>query len=110
MSYSLSSKPSRLSAFLADFKHTKTTITGLDLPIKAHGDDCVGCLGVSALAVGGDDDFYMLSEGEEYPLDFKVWGYFCIEGCEFYLRVKDGEVSEISIPGPGAIADEVSVE
>ena len=34
---------------------------------------------ISAIPVGGDQDFYMLSEHEDYELSFKAWGYFNLE-------------------------------
>ena len=34
------------------------------------------------MAVGGGDDFYILHKEPQYPLPFKVEGYFDLVGCE----------------------------
>ena len=40
---------------------------------------------ISAIAVGGACDFYMLSEHDDYSLPFKAWGYYSIDGAsDFY--------------------------
>jgi hypothetical protein len=41
-----------------------------------------GVIGVRAIPVGGLQDFYMFSNAEGYPLDFKVWGYYDLRNCE----------------------------
>lgn len=38
-------------------------------------------MGLGAIAVGGGDDFYMLYNAPEYPLPFKVLGYFDLREC-----------------------------
>lgn len=53
-----------------------TTISEMELPIPNN------LAGVGAMAVGGGDDFYVLSEDPEYYLPFRVWGYFDLVGCE----------------------------
>jgi hypothetical protein len=53
----------------------ETVIEEVSLPIE----NC--WMGFRARAVGGGDSFYMLSEGPEYSLPFKVWGYFNLVGC-----------------------------
>jgi hypothetical protein len=39
-------------------------------------------IGFDAMPVGGGTDFYMFSDNDNYPLNFKVWGYFDIRDCE----------------------------
>lgn len=53
-----------------------TTIKQVELPIAND------VMAISALAVGGADDFYMLDKSEDYPLTFSVWGYFNLLGCQ----------------------------
>ena len=52
---------------------TEVEITEVDLPLNAN------VAGVGAIAVGGDCDFYMLSEHDDYNLPFKAWGYYRID-------------------------------
>jgi hypothetical protein len=52
-----------------------TTVEEESLPVPNN------MMGYGARAVGGGDDFYMLSEEPEYSLPFKVWGYFDLVGC-----------------------------
>ena len=56
-------------------KEGPTLIEEMSLPIPNN------MMGHGARAVGGGDDFYMLSEDPEYSLPFKVWGYFNVVGC-----------------------------
>jgi hypothetical protein len=53
-----------------------TTITEVRLPVENN------IAGLGSIAVGGGDDFYMLSKVQDYPLPFSVWGYFDLVGCE----------------------------
>ena len=53
----------------------ETVIKEVSLPVE----NC--WMGFHARAVGGGDDFYMLSEHPEYSLPFKVLGYFNLVGC-----------------------------
>lgn len=60
---------------------------------RTHGDDgphiieeeklpiANNMMGLGAIAVGGGDDFYMLYNAPEYPLPFKVLGYFDLREC-----------------------------
>jgi hypothetical protein len=41
-------------------------------PIKGHA-------GAGAMAVGGNTDFYMFTEYDNYSLDFKAWGYYRVD-------------------------------
>jgi hypothetical protein len=50
-------------------QHATTTITEVPLPVD-------NIMGVGMLPVGGETDFYMLSETPDYPLSFSVWGHF----------------------------------
>src|SRR5262249_51414185 len=55
---------------------------------REHGDDSVTTIeevsfpvvnniaGVGSMAVGGADDFYMLTKEPSYDLPFQAWGYF----------------------------------
>jgi len=53
-----------------------TTIDPADLPIAKN------VFPLSAMSVGGGDDFYQLYEEPKYSLPFKVMGYFNLVGCE----------------------------
>lgn len=52
-------------------EHCTTAVVRV-YPAFAHNN----AMSVSAMAVGGGDDFYMFSEYEDYTLPFKVWGYY----------------------------------
>jgi hypothetical protein len=41
-------------------------------PIKGHA-------GAGAMAVGGNADFYMFTEYDNYSLDFKAWAYYRVD-------------------------------
>ena len=42
-------------------------------------------LPTGAIPVGGDCDFYMLSEHDDYNLPFRAWGYYVIDDrCTFH--------------------------
>jgi hypothetical protein len=58
------------------FGDAATTIEKVTLPISNN------CIGFGSYAVGGGDDFYLLTRAEGYPLPFKVWGYFDLIDCE----------------------------
>jgi hypothetical protein len=47
-----------------------TTIEAIKLPIPSNW------MGFGSLAVGGNNDFYMLDRTQNYSLPFAVWGYF----------------------------------
>jgi hypothetical protein len=72
----------QLVAYLKDFPDSTTVVEEYPLPIENNW------IGFGARAVGGGDDFYMLSEAPGYSLPFKVWGYFDLVGC---TRVDNGD-------------------
>lgn len=57
-------------------------IKKLELPV--HSNE----MGVGAVAVGGLQDFLMISENPVYSLPFKVWGYYDLR---HYERVEGDE-------------------
>ena len=57
--------------YFEQFPETMFEFTEMELPIETRD-----CMGVGAIPVGGPQDFYMFSEAKDYPLPFKVWGYF----------------------------------
>jgi hypothetical protein len=61
-----------LKAFLRDRRGgTEVEVTEVSLPILAKG-----VMPTGAIPVGGEQDFLMLSENDEHPLPFRVWGYY----------------------------------
>jgi len=65
-----------------------TTLKEITLPM-----DCKKKGPVGAMAVGGSNDFHMLSEESGYNLKFKVWGYYDVRGCERIEEIKPSEVA-----------------
>ena len=63
----------QLAEYLREAHDTDVDIVEVSAPING------GYMPVSALAVGGDCDFYMLSEHDDYSLPFKAWGYYVID-------------------------------
>jgi hypothetical protein len=68
-----------------------TTVEEQKLPIPNN------MMGVGAIAVGWGDDFYMLCNKPEYPLPFKVWGYFDLRDCELTDKQKGLETKRWEI-------------
>ena len=67
-----------LQKYLEDYygSDLRTTIEHVDLPARTN------VAGITTIAVGGADDFYMLDKAADYPLSFSVWGYFNLLGCQ----------------------------
>jgi hypothetical protein len=56
---------------------TSALITPVELPIQSNQ------MGVGALPIGGDTDFFMIGDSLDYGLPFKVWGFMRFGGCTF---------------------------
>lgn len=65
----------RLIDYFGNWDRTKIIVRLADKP-SSHR------VGVGAIPVGGMEDFYMFSDMEGYPLNFKVWGYYNLTGCD----------------------------
>jgi hypothetical protein len=52
------------------------TIKAVKLPLPSN------VMGIGAMPVGGNNDFYMLDKEENYSLPFRVWGYLDLRGCQ----------------------------
>jgi hypothetical protein len=63
----------QFAAYLKTSHGDDVTIEAVTIPIDG------GCMPTSAIAVGGPEDFHMLSEHDDYPLPFKVWGHYSVE-------------------------------
>ena len=64
-----------LIAYLETYNGTKAT----KKPAKKPEN---GYMGVGAIAVGGGQEFYMLSTEPHYNLSFKAWAYYDVRMCE----------------------------
>jgi hypothetical protein len=53
-----------------------------EIIVKLADKPSPNVVGVRAIPVGGLQDFYMFSNAEGYPLNFKVWGYYDLRNCE----------------------------
>jgi hypothetical protein len=62
----------QLAEYLRVAHQEAVVIREVDMPIKR------GYMPISGIAVGGDCNFYMLSEHKDYDLPFRVWGYYRI--------------------------------
>jgi hypothetical protein len=87
-----------LARYLKDNHGADVTITAVPLPLATREGEAM-LLGCSAVAVGGDCDFYMLSEGPEYDLSLKVWGYYHM-GAELRAEKAGGEWVAVDPPEP----------
>ncbi|MDI6727928.1 MAG: hypothetical protein QMD44_03245 [Thermodesulfovibrionales bacterium] len=67
----------QLIQYISNFPFKKIEIKEIALPLPHN------CAGYGSFAVGGEDDFYCLSETEGYPLPFKVWGYVNFQDAEY---------------------------
>lgn len=86
-----------LAAYLKTQHGTDVIRELVTLPLPSEG-----YMGVSAVPVGGNEDFYMLFREDEYDVSFKVSGYYRIDGAESYIVVsaEDG-IEHVSLPGSG---------
>jgi hypothetical protein len=53
--------------------------------------------GVGMMAVGGDDDFYMFSDHDDWPLPCEVWGYFNLSEAQSGPYVSDPSLSMLTV-------------
>jgi hypothetical protein len=93
----------QLAAYLKTAHDIDVEITEEPLPIATRSADGVELMSVSALAVGGTDDFYNLYMHDEYTLQFRVCGYFSMLQEPTPLRVEDkrgGEWVPVDPPEP----------
>lgn len=60
----------RFETYLKEHHRTEVTFEEVALPLPSS------TAGHTCMAVGGSDDFHMLSRAPEYNLPFKVWGYY----------------------------------
>lgn len=61
-----------LIAYLETFAGTTAWKKPAHKPIKGHA-------GAGAMAVGGNADFYMFTENDNYSLNFKAWAYYRVD-------------------------------
>lgn len=93
----------QLAAYLKAVHDTGVDIAEEPIPIATRSADGFDCMSVSALAVGGPDDFYNLYMHDEYTLQFRVCGYYSMLQEAPPLRVKDkrgGEWVPVDPPEP----------
>ena len=67
------SEANQLAEYLREAHDTDVDIAEVTVPIDGR------YMPISAIAVGGDCDFYMLSEHDDYTLPFKAWGYYRVD-------------------------------
>ena len=57
-------------------------------------------MGVEAISVGGGQDFYAFSDCDDWPLSFKVWGYFDIRHHDEWIKPFLDAVGDSTPPPP----------